>query len=142
MLRGITARSLQALPDDLPAGTVVGVGTLSVPGAIRAVGMLASSSSDLRRSDAGKAVEILHLEGDHIWALGSKITATPVATPTNGDSPRDQSDEVSQDGQAEGRGLPDISTLNVNENEKESTQQQGDAAEPQEGRVLTASGTV
>lgn len=34
-------------------------------------------SSNLKTNPAGKAVEVLHVEGDQLWALGNKSTAQP-----------------------------------------------------------------
>ena len=69
---GIAPSSLSALPEDASEGSLVAVGTQSVPGAARAVGRLATSASALRRTREGKAVEILHVEGDCLWELGPK----------------------------------------------------------------------
>ena len=69
---GIAPSSLSALPEDAPEGSLVAVGTQSVPGAARAIGRLATSASTLRRTREGKAVAILHVEGDCLWELGPK----------------------------------------------------------------------
>ena len=77
MLPGVTKQSLADLPGDLSAGVVVGIGTLGVPGAVRAIGRLADAASALKKQDSGKAVEVLHVEGDYLWALGRKVLAQP-----------------------------------------------------------------
>lgn len=77
---GIWPKSLATFPEDLPEGSIVGVGTLSVNNAVRAIGRLCYSSSTLKAHAQGKAVEILHIEGDSLWSLGSKAIAQPRST--------------------------------------------------------------
>lgn len=74
---GISQASIATLPDDLPEGSIVGIGTTSVKNAIRGIGRLCLHSSKLKSNPAGKAVEVLHVEGDQLWALGNKSTAQP-----------------------------------------------------------------
>lgn len=74
---GISRHSIATLPDDLPEGSIVGIGTTSVPNAIRGIGRLASHSKNLKENSQGKAIEVLHVEGDQLWALGSKSTVQP-----------------------------------------------------------------
>lgn len=76
---GISQASIATLPDDLPEGSIVAIGTTSVPNAIRGIGRLCMHSSNLKANPAGKAVEVLHVEGDQLWALGNKSTAQPRA---------------------------------------------------------------
>lgn len=71
MLRGVLDRSIQALPDSLHEGSLVGVATTSRH-YIRALGSLAAPVHTLKREDKGKAVEVIHIEGDALWSLGNK----------------------------------------------------------------------
>jgi translation initiation factor 2D len=92
---GISRSSIAGLPDDLPQGSIVGIGTLSVPGAVRAVGGLCCDVRQLKKDQVGKAVEVLHVEGDQLWSLGSKLTAIPrsvnASTETQEDGPNGHS---------------------------------------------------
>lgn len=85
---GLSRHSLATLPDDLPEGTIVAIGTTSVTNAIRGIGRLATHSKNLKESSQGKAVEVLHVEGDSLWALGDKGTAQPKETsqPSNAET--------------------------------------------------------
>ena len=88
MLPGVSKSSLESLSDDLPQGALVGIGTPSISGAIRALGILAGAAKALKKEGRGKAVEVLHIEGDYLWALGCKITLQPRVSvaPTGVDS--------------------------------------------------------
>lgn len=77
---GISSSSVANLPDDLPEGTIIGIGTLSVKNAIRGIGRLSTNSSNLKKNPQGKAVDVLHVEGDQLWALGDKSIAQPKET--------------------------------------------------------------
>lgn len=81
---GISRQSIATLSDDLPEGSIVGIGTTSVPNAIRGIGRLYMHSKNLGENPQGKAVEILHVEGDSLWALGDKSTAQPREVPQDG----------------------------------------------------------
>lgn len=74
---GISSSSVGNLPDDLPEGTIIGIGTFSVRNAIRGIGRLSTNSSNLKTNPQGKAVDVLHVEGDQLWALGDKSSAQP-----------------------------------------------------------------
>ena len=77
---GIASASIDSLPESLPESSLVGIGTQSVPGAVRAVGRLVQSSQSLKSRREGKAVEVLHVEGDSLWEQGKKSTAQPRAS--------------------------------------------------------------
>lgn len=76
---GVAPRSIDALPDSLIEGSLVGIGTQSVQGAVRAIGRLTRCSVALKASKDGKAAEVLHVEGDTLWEQGSKVKAQPRA---------------------------------------------------------------
>lgn len=81
---GLSRHSIATLPDDLPEGSIVGIGTTSVPNAVRGIGRLSTHSKNLKENPQGKAVEMVHVEGDSLWALGDKSTAQPREVPQNG----------------------------------------------------------
>ena len=93
--QGIPSFSFDALSDVLVEGSLIGIATMSIPGAVRAVGRLARSSQALKSNREGKAVEVLHVEGDSLWEQGKKLRAQPRDVPTTEEPAEDRQEGTS-----------------------------------------------
>ncbi|GAA6014443.1 hypothetical protein JCM10207_001608 [Rhodosporidiobolus poonsookiae] len=92
-LSGVSARSLEALPDDAKEGDLVGVVVAGQRGTVVAVGTLGADKRtlvELHNDDGGtgkgKAVVTLHARGDFLWQSGSQTQSSPLPLATSSSS--------------------------------------------------------